>query len=402
MIVYIKKILTLPFFNQKKYSILLWLTLAVFSALKLFLTFDKTRYNNYLIYKNVYYNTVKQVSLYAENPALFLDSNHYGPIFSIIIAPFALLPDGFGMVLWNLFNAGFLIWAISKLPIQQSKINLIFWICAHELLTSLLSLQFNPLMTSIIILSFVFIHNKKEFWAALFIIIGTYVKLYGIVGFAFFFFTKNKIKFIAALLFWSIALFVLPMLISSPEFIYKSYLEWFDSLVHKNDLNGSLTSMQDISVMGMFRRIFQNPNLSNIPFLIIGLIAFAVPYTKYKLYDNLQYRLLLLASVLLFTVIFSTGSESPTYIIAFVGVAIWYVIKQKPISNLDVFLFVLAMILTSFSPSDLMPGYIRNNFIKPYALKALPCVLIWVKIVYEMLVIDTTKVINSHKKVSNE
>lgn len=402
MIVYIKKILTLPFFNQKKYSILLWLTLAVFSALKLFLTFDKTRYNNYLIYKNVYYNTVKQVSLYTENPALFLDSNHYGPIFSIIIAPFALLPDGFGMVLWNLFNAGFLIWAISKLPIQQSKINLIFWICAHELLTSLLSLQFNPLMTSIIILSFVFIHNKKEFWAALFIIIGTYVKLYGIVGLAFFFFAKNKIKFIAALLFWSIALFVLPMLISSPEFIYKSYLEWFDSLVHKNDLNGSLTSMQDISVMGMFRRIFQNPNLSNIPFLIIGLIAFAVPYTKYKLYDNLQYRLLLLASVLLFTVIFSTGSESPTYIIAFVGVAIWYVIKQKPISNLDVFLFVLAMILTSFSPSDLMPGYIRNNFIKPYALKALPCVLIWVKIVYEMLVIDTTKVINSHKKVSNE
>ncbi|MBC7493803.1 MAG: DUF2029 domain-containing protein [Flavobacterium sp.] len=402
MIVYIKKILTLPFFNQKKYSILLWLALAVFSALKLFLTFDKTRYNNYLIYKNVYYNTVKQVSLYAENPALFLDSNHYGPIFSIIIAPFAILPDGFGMVLWNIFNAGFLIWAISKLPIQQSKINLIFWICAHELLTSLLSLQFNPLMTSIIILSFVFIHNKKEFWAALFIIIGTYVKLYGIVGLAFFFFTKNKIKFIAALLFWSIVLFVLPMLISSPEFICKSYLEWFDSLVHKNDLNGSLTSMQDISVMGMFRRILQNPNLSNIPFLIIGLIAFAVPYTKYKLYDNLQYRLLLLASVLLFTVIFSTGSESPTYIIAFVGVAIWYVIKQKPISNLDVFLFVLAMILTSFSPSDLMPGYIRNNFIKPYALKALPCVLIWIKIVYEMLVIDTTKVINSHKKVDNE
>ena len=402
MIVYIKKILTLPFFNQKKYSILLWLTLAVFSALKLFLTFDKTRYNNYLIYKNVYYNTVNQISLYAENPALFLDSNHYGPIFSIIIAPFALLPDGFGMVLWNLFNAGFLIWAISKLPIQKSKINLIFWICAHELLTSLLSLQFNPLMTSIIILSFVFIHNKKEFWAALFIIIGTYVKLYGIVGLAFFFFAKNKIKFIAALLFWSIALFVLPMLLSSPEFICKSYLEWFDSLVHKNELNGSLTSMQDISVMGMFRRILQNPNLSNIPFLIIGLIAFAVPYTKYKLYDNLQYRLLLLASVLLFTVIFSTGSESPTYIIAFVGVAIWYVIKQKPISNLDVFLFVLAMILTSFSPSDLMPGYIRNNFIKPYALKALPCVLIWVKIVYEMLVIDTTKVINSHKKVSNE
>ena len=402
MIRYVKKIIGLPFFNQKKYSILLWLALAVFSALKLYLTFDKTRYNNYLIYKNVYCNTVNQVSLYAENPALFLDSNHYGPLFSILIAPFALLPDGLGMILWNLFNAGFLIWAISKLPIQQSKINLILWICAHELLTSLLSLQFNPLMTSIIILSFVFIHNKKEFWAALFIIIGTYVKLYGIVGLAFFFFTKSKMKFIAALAFWSIVLFVLPMVISSPEFICKSYVEWFDSLVHKNDLNGSITSMQDISVMGMFRRILHNQNVSNLPFLIIGLLAFALPYLKLKLYDNLQYRLLMLSSVLIFTVIFSTGSESPTYIIAFVGVAIWFVIKQKPLTNFDIFLFILAMILTSFSPSDLMPSYLRNNFIKPFALKALPCILIWLKIVHEMMVLDTTKPINLSKKVSNE
>ena len=209
-------------------------------------------------------------------------------------------------------------------------------------------------------------------------------------------------KFIAALAFWSIVLFVLPMVISSPEFICKSYVEWFDSLVHKNDLNGSITSMQDISVMGMFRRISHNQNVSNLPFLIIGLLAFALPYLKLKLYDNLQYRLLMLSSVLIFTVIFSTGSESPTYIIAFVGVAIWFVIKQKPLTNFDIFLFILAMILTSFSPSDLMPSYLRNNFIKPFALKALPCILIWLKIVHEMMVLDTTKPINLSKKVSNE
>jgi FtsH-binding integral membrane protein len=94
---------------------------------------------------------------------------------------------------------------------------------------------------------------------------------------------------------------------------------------------------------------------------------------------------MLLASVLIFTVIFSSGSESPTYIIAFVGVAIWFVIQPKPISKFYIVLFIFALILTSLSPSDLIPKYLKDNFIRPYALKALPCVLIWFAIVYEML-----------------
>ena len=392
---------SLPFFNQKKYPFLIWFLLAIVTALKLYLTFDKTKYNNYLIYKNVYFNTINQVSLYAENPNLFLDSNHYGPLFSILIAPFALLPDGFGMVFWNVFNAGFLIWAVSKLPIRQSKITLILWICAHELLTSLLGTQFNPAMTSIIILSFVFIYNKQEFWAAFFIVLGTYIKLYGIVGLAFFFFSKNKFKFIGSLVLWAAILFVLPMLISSPDFIIKSYAEWFDSLVHKNNLNSSLTSMQDISVMGMFRRIVQNPNLSNLPFLIVGLLVFGLPYLRFNLYHNLKFQLLLLSSVLIFTVIFSSGSESPTYIIAFLGVAIWFVIQEKPLTNSALFLLIFALVFTSFSPSDLMPKYIRTHFIQPYALKALPCVLIWMKIVYEMLVMKENAAVNFIKNDAN-
>lgn len=397
----IKNFFALPFFDQKKYPILLWLFLAVATAVKLYFTFDKTKYNNYLIYKNVYFNTINQVSLYTENANLYFDSNHYGPLFSILIAPFALLPDGFGMVFWNVFNAAFLIWAVSKLPLHQSKITLILWLCAHELLTSLLGTQFNPLMTSIIILSFVFIYNKNEFWAAFFIVLGTYIKLYGIVGLAFFFFSKNKLRFIAALFLWAVLLFVLPMAISSPEFIVKSYAEWFASLVHKNDLNSSLTSMQDISVMGMFRRVLHNPNLSNLPFLVVGLLIFGLPYLRFNLYSNLKFQLLLLSSVLIFTVIFSSGSESPTYIIAFMGVAIWFVIQKKPLTNLNLFLLIFALILTSLSPSDLIPKYIRVHFIRPYALKALPCVLIWIKIVHEMLVMKNNQVLDFINKDAN-
>lgn len=371
-----------PFFTEKKYISILILVLAVFSGLK---QFGIDKYNNYLIYKNVFFHTLNKTSLYAEYPLEYFDHNHYGPIFSFIIAPFAILPDAIGMTLWNVFNGLLLIWAVYKLPIKQSKINLILWIIVNEFLTAILGFQFNPMMTALIILSFVYIHEEKDFWAALFIILGTFIKLYGIVGLAFFFFSRHKIKFVSSLVIWSIVLFVLPMLISSPDFIVNSYSEWFERLVVKNSENASFDSMQDISFMGIFRRIFNNPSLSNIPFLLFGLVLFGLPYLRINLYKNLKFRLLLLSSVLIFTVIFSSGSESPTYIIAFLGVAIWFVSQTRPISKINWFLLIFALIFTSLSTTDLVPNFIYDAIVKPYALKALPCVLIWFKIVYEMM-----------------
>ena len=46
---------------------------------------------------------------------------------------------------------------------------------------------------------------------------------------------------------------------------------------------------------------------------------------------------------------------------------------------------VFAFVLTSLSPSDLFPAYLRREWVQPYALKALPVVLVWLKLCYEML-----------------
>ena len=383
-------------FNNRKLIESIWIFLAFISAIKQYLINNPNdkiigKYNNYLIFKNVFFHTINEKSLYITYPNEYIDHNHYGPIFSLFIAPFAILPDAVGMLVWNVFNGVLLIYAISKIPVDSQKINWILWICVHEFLTAILGFQFNPIMTSLIILSFVFIEEEKEIWAAFCIVLGTFIKLYGIVGLAFFFFSKNKLKFIASLAIWSIILFVLPMLISSPEFILNSYGEWFARLVEKNNENASFNSMQDISVMGMTKRILNEPSVSNLFFIVPGLVLFELPYLRYLLFTNKNFRLLVLASVLLFTVIFSSGSESPTYIIAFVGVAIWFSIKQTPISKLDWFLLIFALLLTSLSPSDLFPKFVRENYIKPYALKALPCVLIWFKISYELLTTGFSK-----------
>jgi hypothetical protein len=80
------------------------------------------------------------------------------------------------------------------------------------------------------------------------------------------------------------------------------------------------------------------------------------------------------------------------------GVGIWYVIQPKPVSKFKVFLLIFALILTSLSPTDLIPTYLKVNYIRPYALKALPCVIIWFVIVYEIL---TTKFDTINSKNEN-
>ena len=84
------------------------------------------------------------------------------------------------------------------------------------------------------------------------------------------------------------------MAISSPEFIINSYSEWFGRLLEKNNENASLTSMQDISIMGMVRKTLNMPHLSNMLFLIPGLLLFGLPYFRFKMFSNHQLQFLFL------------------------------------------------------------------------------------------------------------
>lgn len=366
---------------NKYFVAIIWFGLSLFAVIK---QVAHRHINNYDIYKYTFFNLIDQHNLYNGQPQFYFDSNHYGPLFGLVIAPFALLPDWAGCIIWVMFNALILYLAIWQLPFTLKQRLAVLLICAHELMTASFNVQFNPCMAAIIILTFVFVNRKQDFWATLMIVLGTLIKLYGIVGLAFFFFSKDKVKFIWSFMMWSVVLFVLPMLVSSPHFVIQSYHDWYDSLAHKNASN-AISTMQDISVMGMIRRVFKYPELSNTLVILPGLVIFATAYLRFKSFGNLQFRYLLLASTLIFTVIFSTGSESPTYIIAFTGVAIWFMNLDRPVTGLEIFLLVFALLITSLSPSDLFPKYINKNYIKPYAFKALPCFVIWFRISYEIL-----------------
>ena len=336
---------------------------------------------NYTIYKLVFYHFQELASLYPA-PTAILDTNHYGPVFSLIIAPFAILPDSIGGPLWLVANVAFLFYAIKQLPLQQWQHSAIYLFATIPLFTAITNVQFNISIVAIIILSYCFIIKEKDGWAAFLIIIGTLVKLYGIVGLAFFFFSKHKLKFIMWCVIWAIILFAIPMLFAPPEYVIGQYKAWYINLIEKNQAN-ELSAGQDISVMGMIRRIFHQGQWSNIPFLISGLILFFLPYLRIKQYPNRIFQLSILSSVLLFTVLFSTGSEPNTYLIAILGAIIWFVIQPRPFTVQQWAIIIFVFLFSCMPPSDLFPRWLYRQYIQPYSLMALPCLVAWIAIIYD-------------------
>ena len=373
-----------PFFSNPRTLFGLWTLLAVVAGLT---KIAPHRHNNFLIFRGVFWHTIQKLSLYDFYPAEYNDHNHYGPIFSLVIAPFAVVPDAIGLLGWLVVLALGMYYAVRRLPLEEGRQIFLYWFCAHELLTALQMQQFNIAIAAIIIGSFAAIEKGREVTAAFLIVLGTFVKLYGVVGLAFFFFVKRKPRFILTLIGWSVVCFVAPMLISSPEYVVGQYVEWYERLAAKNGEN-TFSLMQNISLLGMIRKISGSASYSDLLVILPGLALFGLPYLRFGQYRHLAFRYAILSSVLLFVVLFSTGSESSTYIIPFAGIALWYTTSPWKRSGWDVALLVFAFVLSSLSPSDLFPRSLREAYVLPYALKALPPTLIWLRLSYELLTRD--------------
>lgn len=186
---------------------------------------------------------------------------------------------------------------------------------------------------------------------------------------------------------WSVLFFVLPMLAFSPSYVIEQYGAWIVDLQSKNSENLFAIS-QNISLLGFVRKVSGVATYSDVWLILGGVVLLGLPLLRVRQYVFGSFRYLLLASTLLFVVLFSTGSESSSYIIAVVGVAIWYEVSKGYRRRWDVPLLVLVLVLTSLAPTDIFPPSIREGIVAPYALKALPCIIVWLVITYDLLLHD--------------
>lgn len=371
-----------PFFVNQRLLLVIWLLVAIVGVVS---KYSLGTYNNYSIYAGTFYHYIQSLPLYGLYPSEYFDMNHYGILFAFIIAPFALMPDLWGLLLWMLCGTMFLFYAIRALPIERKWQSVIMWLSLNELFTGISYQQFNIATAALILFTFACIERRRESWAAMLILIGTFVKIYGIISLAFFFFVKSKFRFIGYFIMWAVVFLALPMIFTDHVYVFEQYSLWWQDITAKNSAN-MFAIYQNISLLGVCRKISGCATYSDLWIIGSGVLLFMLSYLRIKQYRNLDFRMMMLASILIFIPIFSTGSESCSYILGTVGVGIWWSVTPCGRSKAAWILLIL-VIFASFA-GNLLPRDIYVDYFHRYALKALPFTFVWLRITYEMLFCD--------------
>lgn len=337
----------------------------------------QTHYNNFIIFRASFYNLINGVDLYVLHPEQYYDLYKYPPVFALFFGLFAWMPVWLGLICWNLLNTLVLfsaIISIKRFNEKQRAFALLFLVV--ELLTNIQNSQSNALIAGLMIWAYNCFEDGKTARAALFIALATFIKPFGLVAAALFLFYPQKIKFSFSLMGWCVMLVIIPLIITPVATLQFQYNSWLAML--QADHAASL----GLSVAGGLEAWF-GATPDKMLITIAGVVLFCLAYLNLKAWQQPGFKILLLASALIWTVIFNHKAESPTFIIAVAGVALWY-FAQKP-STLNLVLLLLVFVFTCLSPTDLFPRSIRTDIIIPYQLKVLPCILVWLKILYDQL-----------------
>ncbi len=343
-----------------------------------------TAFENYVIFKNSFTHFANGLNPYAAYPAEQWDLYKYSPAFSLAMAPFAAVPNWLGLPLWNVLNAVPLVWAVLRLPIPAAQRRFAAWFILPELVISMQNSQSNGLTAALILWSWVALERRMPVWSAWWAGAGGFLKIFGIFAAVPAMVYPQRRSFLPALLAWSAFLLIVPVLATTPQQLVQVYRWWFDLL--QEDHSASV----GLSVLGWLQTWFgwMAPKLG-VTLAGLALLA-ASTWAVYRRRNAgtglppLQERVLLWASLLLWVVIFNHKAESPTFVIALCGVALWYKTVEKPAPWRKIVLWT-AFTLASLSPTDLFPRTLREQIVQPYVLKAVPCILIWILITAQLL-----------------
>jgi hypothetical protein len=327
--------------------------------------------NNFLIFRAASLHLLQDKDLYAAYPALHFDFYKYSPTFALVFLPFALPPFWLAMLLWNALNAGALYVALGMvLPRRAATVARV--IVFLDMLGSLQNVQSNALVAALIILTFVAFERRHTVLGSLAVAIGVSIKIFPLAGASFAIFHPRKVRVAVALTMSIVVLVLLPLLVTSPATLLAQYASW-------RAIEATDALARGFSVMEMVELLLRR-DWPNWPFQLIGVAVLVAPVlVRRERWSEWNFRRLYLCSVLLFCVIFNHQSESPTFVIASAGAAIWFAALERR-SRWDWALLVFFAVCTIISSSEAMPDVLQRNFFDPYRFKTVPCIVLWLEL----------------------
>ena len=348
--------------------------------------------NNFAIFRWSFFHLVQGVDLYAPAPGQFDDLFKYSPTFALLFGPFAPWPFAVGLTLWNALNAVGIWYAVTRLlPPRQAAWAL--GLSFIEVLTTVQRAQSNALCAACIILAFVWLRRGWQGRASAAIAIGAFVKVFPLAALAFALWERRLARFAAIFAGVFVLFAAAPLLVTSPPRLVAQYESWraierhdagqlVNECIHcpqKRYDGGGLYAgvMQQI-------RIWTGWPLPNWPVQLAGTLLLLLPLVvRWRDRDDETFRRGFLCSLLVYVVIFNHQSESPSFVIAMLGIAIWWATSNRVPWRTAI--LVLTIFMVSVGYSDAMPEWARQELFTRYRLKTVPCVIAWVVMQLELL-----------------
>ena len=288
-----------------------------------------------------------------------LDVFLYGPLFSVLFTPFALLPGWLGVFCWNIFTYSLFFFSVFTLPDKFTfvKKKFIFFFTILLLFATLLSVQFNPVVASLFLFSFTLLEKKRGFWAVFLILISGFIKVYGIFQLAMLLFYPRFWKNAMYCILIGIVLILLPLVHIPANELVAYYQSWIVTVTKHSDALRFYSIYRPICLFYKSIEPFMG-------FVSIGVFFLIFLFTLLKLKsfkESFSYRAQFLGIIMSWAILFGLSSERHTYVIAMVGYAIWY-LSITP-NKLDKVLLWLNFILLGILPIDIICPWVISNFV---------------------------------------
>ena len=332
--------------------------------------------NNLSIFRSASLNLLAGRDLYAAHPEQHLDFYKYSPTFALLFAPLAYLPFALAFLCWSLLN-GLLLWyALDRLlPERQATIAL-----ALLYLEVLLALQYgqsNALVAALMILGFVAFEGRRQLGAALSITVGAAVKLFPLAGLSLAALYPRRLRFGAIAVGVLAVAVVLPLVVIPPADLLAQYRSW-------HAIEAKDTLLRGYSLMHYVHAWF-GVNWPNWPQQAVGTALLLLPLAlRSDRWEALEFRRLFLCSLLVYSVLFNHASESPSFVVAYAGIVIWYV--SSPPSPLRTAVMALTLLVMVVHDVDVVPRWVKYDILVTYRIKGIPGLVAWFVMQWELLV----------------
>ena len=249
----------------------------------------------------------------------------YGPLFSILFAPFAWMGATVGPFVWNLFNFTLYFVAIFTLPDKYTEKQK----CRTYLYTMLIlattqfSMQFNPVVAYIFVFAFSLLERGRGLWAVLLILVSGLIKVYGIFELALLACYPQVWRNATFAAVMGAALLVLPIFWTGAEGLVPHYRRWIEML------SGHVDQFRFYSAFNI--HLWHNTLTAHMVAVQLGSLAAlgTLFFINWRKFGDFAFRAGALGTVMGWVILFSLSTEKHTYVIALLGFMVWYWVQPR-------------------------------------------------------------------------